>query len=407
MAVPDASVTRPTRGIGFRLLGASFGLIIAALLIVGMQLPLLSPQTKTSIAHVSLVVSRTQADVAWPSIGQAAYDAPTSEVSGSHNTFVAPIASLGKMMTAYVALSVDPLTATASGPCMTVTSSDVAIESEDAASGQSNVRVAEGDQLCERTLLEGLFVHSASDYTEFLAQLVSGSTSAFVARMNQMAASLGMSATHYADTSGFSSLTVSDASDQLHLLELLMKNPVVRTIGAMTSVSLPTAGTVTTYTPLLGEDGVVGLKSGRTGAAGGCDAMAIDEVLGGQEQTVYVVVMGQRGGDLITPAGDAAYRIAKSLGQSETTVALASATDVGSITIGSQHTAVQTARAVHLAWRGADARVNVSVSIARVRNLVHKGQAVGWLLVGGADHVRVPLVATTNISSLSLWQRLR
>ena len=49
------------------------------------------------------------------------------------------------------------------------------------------------------------------------------------------------------------------------------------------SVTLPVAGTISTYTPLLGLDGVIGVKSGFTTAAGGCD------VLGGRPDRARAV----------------------------------------------------------------------------------------------------------------------
>ena len=45
----------------------------------------------------------------------------------------------------------------------------------------------------------------------------------------------------------------------------------------MPSVTLPVAGTISTYTPLLGFDGVIGVKSGFTTAAGGCDVLAVEQ----------------------------------------------------------------------------------------------------------------------------------
>ena len=47
-------------------------------------------------------------------------------------------------------------------------------------------------------------------------------------------------------------------------------------IVKMPSVTLPVAGTISTYTPLLGLQGVIGVKSGFTTAAGGCDVLAVD-----------------------------------------------------------------------------------------------------------------------------------
>ena len=54
-----------------------------------------------------------------------------------------------------------------------------------------------------------------------------------------------------------------------------MADPTFAGIVKMTSVTLPVAGTISTYTPLLGVDGVIGVKSGFTTAAGGCDVVAV------------------------------------------------------------------------------------------------------------------------------------
>ena len=49
---------------------------------------------------------------------------------------------------------------------------------------------------------------------------------------------------------------------------MLMKSPLVRAIVDQTSVTLPVAGTVSSFTPFVGVDNVIGVKSGRTAAAG-------------------------------------------------------------------------------------------------------------------------------------------
>ena len=47
-----------------------------------------------------------------------------------------------------------------------------------------------------------------------------------------------------------------------------MENPTFAGIVRMSSVTLPVAGTISTYTPWLGFQGVIGVKSGFTTAAG-------------------------------------------------------------------------------------------------------------------------------------------
>ena len=64
----------------------------------------------------------------------------------------------------------------------------------------------------------------------------------------------------------------------------------------MTSVTLPVAGTLSTYTPLIGLRGIIGVKSGFTAAAGGCDVLAV-VTNGARAPTVLLpaAVTGQTG----------------------------------------------------------------------------------------------------------------
>ena len=63
-----------------------------------------------------------------------------------------------------------------------------------------------------------------------LANMVAGSSEAFVADMNARAATLGLAGTHYDDVTGYSPLSVSTALDQARLAALLMESPLVRAI---------------------------------------------------------------------------------------------------------------------------------------------------------------------------------
>ena len=82
-----------------------------------------------------------------------------------------------------------------------------------------------------------------------------------------------MDRTTYTDPSGFDPSTVSTAADQLRIFEEAMRFPV-RQIVSMPSVTLPVAGTLTNYNPLI-ADGFAG-KTGSDSAAGGCLAFLTD-----------------------------------------------------------------------------------------------------------------------------------
>ena len=89
--------------------------------------------------------------------------------------------------------------------------------------------------------------------------------------------------------------------------------PIVDQIVALTHVSLPYNGVVESYTPLVGEYSVVGVKSGFTDAAGGCDVMAVRVTVAGQTFDTYAVVLGQQSSDPLGLAGDVALALSRSI----------------------------------------------------------------------------------------------
>src|SRR4029450_2764882 len=88
--------------------------------------------------------------------------------------------------------------------------------------------------------------------------------------MNATAGALGMTRTRYTDPSGYDAATVSTAADQVRIVDRAMHLPAFASIVATQSATLPVAGTVHNTNRLLGRNGFVGVKTGSTGAAGGC-----------------------------------------------------------------------------------------------------------------------------------------
>ncbi len=384
----------------------AIGTSIAGGLVVAMQLPLMGlPATSTSL--VSTVVVPQATAIAWPSGVSAALVIPALGVQRTWQDRVMPIASLTKMMTAYVVLQRLPLAIGQTGPCVDVSAADVQYYHSLVASDQSSALVAAGEVLCESTLLEGLLVHSASNYATLLADMAWGSTSAFVARMNAEALALGLTHTHYSDVSGYDAGSVSTALEQGRLAVALMQSPLVRTIVDQSSVTLPVAGTVGSYTPYVGFDHVVGVKSGRTDAAGGCDVMAMSFVLDGQTQLAYAVVLGARGGDLLGPAGDDALAIEQSVLASETTLHLSRGTVVGSLGWGANRADVVVSAPLTLQWFRALQTANVSLSFNTEHRGVAPGDVVGWLNIDEGTTHRVALTVAHAVAPETLLQRLR
>ena len=380
------------------------GFVIAGALIVSMQLPLLHERSRSHALRGSISTVVVQ-PLAWPTIGNAAVEIPFYGVLVRHHDPVVPIASLTKMMTAYVVLKHLPLAQGQTGPCVTVSSLDLLDYQSDRLRGESRAAVVVGEQLCEFDLLSGLLVHSAANYADILALMVSSSPIKFVAMMNATARQLGLLHTHYFDPSGISNLSVSTAGDQATLAVSLMKSPLVRTIVDQTNVSLPVAGVVSSFTPYVGVDHVVGVKSGRTVAAGGCDVMAMTFQQEGQTHIVYSVVLGQRGGDLLGPAGDAALALSTSALANRVVLRFSAGRALGTIGWGS-HVATYAVRSDHRIWWWAQhTKVPLAVHLKVFTRTIRRGQVVGWLDVPGFAH-RVTLVAQRTVSPPNLWQRV-
>jgi serine-type D-Ala-D-Ala carboxypeptidase (penicillin-binding protein 5/6) len=236
----------------------------------------------------------------WPSYGQAAFVLTgRSPLRTSPNQHAAPIASVAKVMTAYLVLRDHPLQPGREGPSITLTDADVADTGRRRDRDESVVPVAAGERLTELQALQALLLPSANNIAAVLARWDRGSVARFVVRMNATARSLGMTRTRYTDPSGYDDATVSTAGDQVRIVERAMRLPVFASIVATASAALPVAGTVRNTNTLLGRDGFVGVKTGSDAAAGGCFAFRAVRWIDGKRTTITGVVLGQPGHDRI------------------------------------------------------------------------------------------------------------
>jgi D-alanyl-D-alanine carboxypeptidase (penicillin-binding protein 5/6) len=215
------------------------------------------------------------------------------------NQHAAPIASIAKVMTAYLVLRDHPLRPGENGPTIILTDADVADTDRRRRQEESVVSIAAGEQLTELQALQALLLPSANNIAAALARWDAGSQDRFVARMNTTARSLGMTRTRYTDPSGYDDATVSTAADQVRIVDRAMRLPVFGRIVATPSATLPVAGTVRNTNALLGYDGFVGVKTGSDKAAGGCFAFRAIRWVHGKRVTITGVVLGQPGHDRI------------------------------------------------------------------------------------------------------------
>jgi serine-type D-Ala-D-Ala carboxypeptidase (penicillin-binding protein 5/6) len=237
--------------------------------------------------------------VSWPEAGASAADITGLGVvagPGAHRQV--PIASVAKVMTAYIVLRDHPLSPGQPGPGIVVQAAEAAAYPAEVRAGDSLVPVTDGERVSERQALEALLLPSADNMAWILARWDAGSQAGFVARMNATARALGMTATRYTDPSGLAASTVSSAADQVVLGAAAMRQPALAAIAAMRSAVIPVAGRVRNLNTLLGQDGIAGLKTGSDTAAGGCVLLASwRDVRGGSRVLIVAAVLGQPGTD--------------------------------------------------------------------------------------------------------------
>jgi serine-type D-Ala-D-Ala carboxypeptidase (penicillin-binding protein 5/6) len=385
-------------------------LVVAAGAYVGVRLstPEPAPDVTASLTRAVHVPTRA-VTLPWPTVGQGAVAVPSIGVNvASGPETPAPVASLTKLMTAYVVLHDHPLTLGKPGPTITVTQADVDDYDRATVNDDSNAAVTLNEQITESQVMGGLLVHSADNYADLLANWDAGSMRAFVAKMNAAAAKLGMTHSHFADASGVDPGSQSTASDVLKVAALDMANPTFASMVQLSSITLPVAGTISTYTPLLGVQGVIGVKSGFTTAAGGGDVLAVQRTVHGKQVLLLAAVTGQTGPVVLAQAGLHALALVDAMspfiGSTQVLAGNKVVAQVGEA--GTTIAARTAAPASVLTWPGITA-TRVFVPARHVAKQAPRGTAVGNVVVTlGTQRVAVPVRLTRDIPPQSLLQRL-
>ena len=382
--------------------------VVAAVTSVQLARPFPAVSLQRALPAIAPVAGATPT-LPWPAAGEAAVAVPQLGVAVQSGPEAAvPIASLTKIMTAYVTLRDHPVAPAAQGPALTLTLADQAEASADEGAGATNVPVQPGETLTERQLLNGLLVHSANNLADVLARWDAGTVPAFVAKMNATAAALGMTHTHYADAGGLDPGTAGTAADELRVTQAAMAIPTFAAVVAQPTVTLPVAGVLYNYVTSVGTDGVVGVKSGFTQLAMGCLVLAGERTVAGQRVLVLAAVTGQLGDDPLEIANKVDEQLldAVAAGLHETAVS-AEGAPVGTVRLPwARHKVpvLSSAPISLLAWPGQVPRLTF-VS-RRLRPGMPAGTRVGALSASiGQERVTVPVrVADTLVGPSVSWR---
>lgn len=191
-------------------------------------------------------------------------------------------ASLTKMLTAVLAAeALDPTT-------------EVAVSRRAAAADGVRLGLRAGMRLPAEHLLAAALLRSANDACLALAERVAGSEAAFVARMNERAAALGLADTHFSNACGFDAPDhYASARDLARLADAALAQPRIAAIVSRESGTARTSdGKLFRFdntNVLVGRvEGARGVKTGWTKAAGRCLVAAAERA----GTRVLVVMLG-------------------------------------------------------------------------------------------------------------------
>ncbi|HVC36449.1 MAG TPA: hypothetical protein VNE40_03350 [Candidatus Dormibacteraeota bacterium] len=252
----------------------------------------LSPLKPISI--VSTLASSSSNPLPWPNYGQAAIGASGYQVLATHGSQAPqPTASVAKLVTALAVLQKMPLSLGQQGPELTIGNQDIAFYQAYVAGGGSVVPVNYGEQISEYQVLQAMMLPSANNLADSLAFWAFGSLPAYVSYANSYVKQIGLHSTTIADASGFSASTVSTASDLVSLGEIALQQPVLAQIVSQPQATIPVAGTIRNLNSLVGQDGILGIKTGNTDQAGGVYVVAGNYTLVDNHRlTLVVAIMG-------------------------------------------------------------------------------------------------------------------
>lgn len=196
-------------------------------------------------------------------------DQSTAEVLFEKNSQVAlPIASITKLMTSVVVVEANQ---NMEEP-ITVTNEDVDREKF------SHSRLRVGSQLTRANMLHIALMSSENRAASALGRSYPGGLPAFVAAMNAKARALGMTNTHYVDSTGLSSNNVSTARDLAKLVIAAHQHPLIRQYSTDSKYAVEPGGPMLQYRNsnhlVDNPDWQIGLqKTGYISEAGRCLVM--------------------------------------------------------------------------------------------------------------------------------------
>ncbi len=388
-------------------------LLLIIFAVVQVMRPLPEPALKLT-AEPTYAFEGGDTKLSWPGQGQSAVMVDGVGSLGSEGAQKsAPIASVAKVMTAYVILKEHPLKGDEQGETITA---DQKAEDESKNVDESVAPLKNGQKLSQRQMLQLLMIPSGNNAARLLARWDAGSEDAFVDKMNDAAKDLGMTDSTYTDPSGLDKATVSTATDQLKLAQAVMKNDVFRTIVDMPEVEIEGIdGKIYNNNTLLLQPGVSGIKTGSSTPAGGNLLWSANTKVDGKVLWIYGAVMGQQAGtgrvyDSLSLSLTNSLKLIKDAQQAVTSATVVKKGDVVGYVdngFGAQTPVVATKDLKAVGWPGLEVELKVTDNGKGIGHEAKAGSEVGMVTVGtGTGKVTAPVVLQDDLTQPAFGDKL-
>nr|WP_202543745.1 D-alanyl-D-alanine carboxypeptidase [Streptomyces sp. SID8382] len=349
----------------------------------------------------------------WPDQGQSAAEVEgVGTLGASGEQKPVPIASVTKVMTAYVVLKDHPLKGDAEGPKIEI---DAQAAKEAKSADESRAAVKEGQTFTQHQLLQLLLINSSNNIARLLARWDAGSLDAFVKKMNDAAESLGMKQTTYTDPSGLKESTKSTAADQLKLAKAAMQSEAFRAVVATPNTDIPgLKDRIYNNNNLLVKPGVIGIKTGSSTPAGGALMWGAVRTIDGKQQRILGVVLEQRATTTLDASLQLAqtnsYKLITAVQDALTSVTVIKKGDVvGQVDdgLGGTTPVVATKDLKAVGWSGLAVDIKIGDGGEKVPHSAKAGTVVGEVTVGtGPGQLRAPVALQEDLSEPSFGAKL-
>lgn len=182
----------------------------------------------------------------------------------------APTASTAKMILSLAVMEKKPFNLGEAGETITITQEMYDKYLWYYYNNGSNSAVRLGEEISEYDALVSTMLVSSNNMADSLAIWAFGSLDEYRSYATEMLGRMGINHTTIGpDASGYNEGTISTADDLAKIGDALLKQPVLAEIVGKTEAVVPVAGKIENTNKLLGQIGIVGVKTGYIGDASG------------------------------------------------------------------------------------------------------------------------------------------